>query len=67
MDNKSKHLNRAYYVLDTFPIALHALFHVFHPIILGGGYSDLQFADEQTEAPKVKKLAQDPTAHKRQS
>ena len=48
-------------LVNIFPFAL---FHIFHPIILGGVYSDFQFADEETEAPEVKKLAQDHTANK---
>ena len=47
---------------------LRELSYLFHLIILGGGYSppftDLQFMDEETEAQKVKKLAQDPEASK---
>lgn len=64
MDNNSKQLYRTYYVPDASPNALHDLSYLFHLIILGGGYSDLQFTYEETEAQKVKKLAQDPTASK---
>ena len=48
-------------LVNIFPFAL---FHIFHPIIIGGGYSGFQFADEETEALEVKKLAQDHTANK---
>lgn len=48
-------------LMNIFPFGL---FHIFHPIILGGGYSDFQFANEETEAPEVKKPAQDHAANK---